>query len=271
MEIRIKFYFKVDNGNSFKETRFLHNLCDIIILLKRDGNLIRQIGNIIIDGNPIWMWIYNTTDISRDDRILLQGLLEQIPLEKEEISNEELMRIFDNANKDSPKGLVGDSNELVQHIGNKYVSNEKEYYELKQYYAKQFNNKTLYKYLPECFMELAFDCTKESYNFDKYSNQDVEEVFKILNFLNYEGKKIFNELLRNVDTTIKKFNATNGFRCSGGKSIKKVVKINGNDHELDFTAHFKIQTAYSNKRLYFSWGNDNVKKIVIGYIGKHWE
>lgn len=111
-------------------------------------------------------------------------------------------------------------------------------------------------------------------------SENYEEINKCLSILNDEGLELF--LSETEDYAISALQTLSGVRCSGKGSNeastfkKKVLYISENKEtiecEISCIPHFKLDGAYSNKRIHFSWGREGLlnHKIIVVHIGEHW-
>ena len=62
----------------------------------------------------------------------------------------------------------------------------------------------------------------------------------------------------------------------GGSFSKSVKYTQSNNRESTFTIscipHFKLDAAYSDKRVHFSWGIEEIENhsIIVVHVGRHW-
>lgn len=222
----------------------------------------------LIDEQDFCSFLYNTKKIGSEATKLLISFFSKYI--HDEIDEGEFLLELKTSSIIDPKGIVYiEKNAVTEQYLDKCVGSQSEYLSLKRFYVRQASLELLTTYLPECFPYLLFNQEEKSLNFKGYTQENLEEIFRILCFLDECGMKEFEACNRDAGATLKRFES-NGFICSGGQPIKIDCLVNGKRETLNCTPHFKIESAYSNKRLYFAWGNDkNGQIIVIGKIGGH--
>ena len=139
----------------------------------------------------------------------------------------------------------------------------------------------LYLWRKRCFPELLFtaDAFDNSSKIGSYRN-NYNEIQKCLSVLNDEGSMLYPN--SNEEEVLKIMQSKCGVNCSGkgakeSSTFKKKIKMKVNEYkdfqfEISCIPHFKLDTIYSNKRLYFSWGRNEIDnhKIIVVHIGEHW-
>ncbi len=103
---------------------------------------------------------------------------------------------------------------------------------------------------------------------------NIEELHKHLCVLNDYGQKIYFDAEKNEAVALANLGSKYGIICSGKgsnenieyKEVYKGVKITCNPHT-------KLHSRYSDQRIYFCWGRDEIEnhKIIIVRIGDHWK
>lgn len=138
-----------------------------------------------------------------------------------------------------------------------------------------------YAWRKKCFPRLLF--TKDA--FDKASHMgilklNVEEMLKCMGCLNDMGYFWYKQY--GEPEALAKLQAASGVACTGKGSnetltFKKKVELydaDGNKHicEISCIPHFKLETKYSDKRVHFSWGKEQINdhSIIVVHIGPHW-
>lgn len=188
--------------------------------------------------------------------------------------------------------------EEFQNEFNGYVAQEKKFVpeELQEYVTCEKNNLAIvyrnmsqklntyeeyYAWRRKCFPRLLF--TKDS--FDKAGHMgilklNVEEMLKCMGCLNDMGYSWYNQF--GEQETLSRLQASSGVACTGKGSnetstFKKKIELydsDGKKHvcEISCIPHFKLESKHSDKRVHFSWGQEqiNAHSIIVVHIGPHW-
>lgn len=137
----------------------------------------------------------------------------------------------------------------------------------------------LYAWRTRCYPAILFtnDAFSGSTKIGTYQN-NVAEMRKCLVVLNDDASFLYDSM--SEEEAISSLQAKSGVKCSGKgvnerSAFKKKVRIKKNgsvEYEISCIPHFKLEEAYSNKRLYFSWGRDEIDnhKIIVVHVGEHW-
>ncbi len=149
-----------------------------------------------------------------------------------------------------------------------YIKKIEDIIEIKTQYLKQLDDiRLLYDELNNNYNNLLF--TGE-HNMKSFSEDDIPEIVDAIYVLNKEGMKTFIEKKRDAGEAIKVLNKY--FLCSGAndtKQFRKKIVYKEKEYTLVCNPHIKFNRQDSDKRLYFSWGNDEIAKIIVFYIGTH--
>ncbi len=148
--------------------------------------------------------------------------------------------------------------------------------------ASAFRNYSdLYEWWSRSYPQISH--TKDVFNgsskIGEYT-ENYKEINICLSVLNDKGREIFSFLPE--DSAINTLQALSGVKCSGKGSNetsafkKKIRFVNENNEmtekEISCIPHFKLDRAYSNKRIHFSWGQKDLinHQIIVVHIGEHW-
>lgn len=142
------------------------------------------------------------------------------------------------------------------------------------YFTEYMN---LYSWRNRCFPKLLF--TQDAFdNSEKigFYQENYPEIRKCLSILNDEGLQLYFD--RTEDEAIRVLQSKTGIHCSGkganeSSTFKKQVVFQKSKYEISCIPHFKLDAAYSNKRLHFCWGRDEIAchRIIIAHVGEHWK
>ena len=154
--------------------------------------------------------------------------------------------------------------------------------EVYRYTARLFSDyATFFTWRKKCYPDLLF--TNDLFSrTDKIGpfQDNYSEINKCLSVLNDKGRELF--LIGNEEAAIASIQAMCGVRCSGKGSeetetFKKKVQYDSEQstrkqYTISCIPHFKLDSAYSNKRVHFSWGREEISnhRIIVVHIGEHW-
>lgn len=106
----------------------------------------------------------------------------------------------------------------------------------------------------------------------------IEELMRHLCVLNDYGDKVYDYTCKNEKNALLELQSSFQIYCSGKGSnetltYNKDMIFNGKKYKLTCNPHTKLFKKYSNQRIYFCWGQDDIEnhKIIIIRIGNHWE
>jgi len=106
--------------------------------------------------------------------------------------------------------------------------------------------------------------------------ESVDEIVRHLFALNQYAKEIFINSQSESDA-LNILGSKYGIICSGKglddrTSYKKTIEYNGKKYELTCNPHTKLFNDYSDARIYFCWGRDEIKdhSVIIACVGDHW-
>lgn len=154
-------------------------------------------------------------------------------------------------------------------------ASEKDITKVKRFYIMQTKSyKEYLLWIKDCFPVLIFH--KNAFNFiEKLGKfQDVKkELNRHLTVLCDNAKNIYYECGKREEETFLILKAKYNILCSGKGSNEKEFKIDYNGVKLTCNPHTKLFTEYSNQRIYFCWGRDDIENhnIIVVKIGNHWE
>jgi len=104
----------------------------------------------------------------------------------------------------------------------------------------------------------------------------VDEILRHLLIIDQHAKELYQSS-GNEGEALTALSSGYSIICSGKGSnerisFKKEFKFGGSTYELTCNPHTKLFNAYSNARIYFCWGRDDIKDhdIIIVHIGGHW-
>ena len=154
--------------------------------------------------------------------------------------------------------------------------------EVYRYTARLFSDyATFFAWRKKCYPDLLF--TNDLFSkTDKIGSfqENYSEINKCLSILNDKGRELF--LNGNEEEAIASIQAMCGVRCSGKgagetETFKKKVQFGHEEstckqYSISCIPHFKLDSAYSNKRVHFSWGREEISnhRIIVVHIGEHW-
>lgn len=120
--------------------------------------------------------------------------------------------------------------------------------------------------------------------YEKNFSQDVDDDKEIpfnadkiridQQMLNDYGQKIYFGEDKNESVALKNLASKYGIICSGKGSNENIeYKEIYKGVEITCNPHTKLHSRYSNQRIYFCWGRDEIEnhKIIIVKIGDHWK
>lgn len=127
--------------------------------------------------------------------------------------------------------------------------------------------------IKDCFPELVFH-ENAFHSIEKLGRfSDVKnELHRHLVVLCDHARRIYFECGRREEEAFSSLKAGYGIYCSGKGSNEKEFKINYHGVKLTCNPHTKLFTEYSNQRIYFCWGRDDIDNhnIIVVKIGDHW-
>ena len=221
--------------------------------------------------------------VNHDELSLLVDLV--FKSKTSDLTYEELFEIVRTQNdvREEYTGFIKDSYEDESPVNRFTTTDEKTLRIVYRNIAASFDEYGhLYDWRERCFPQLLF--TKYAFeNSEKIGSyrENFCEIQKCLAVLNDEGQKLYQK--RTEDETISALQSTSGVRCSGkganeSSTFKKKVRYRTGksrfvEFEISCIPHFKLDNAYSDKRLHFSWGRDEIEKhkIIVVHIGEHWK
>lgn len=148
-------------------------------------------------------------------------------------------------------------------------------------FSKRLNSyEEYYLWRKRCFPKLLF--TKDT--FDKSEQigtleSNIDEMTECLGCLNDVGRDIYNKHAE--QEALAMLQASCGIVCTGKganetSTFKKAVELIGSDgkytYNISCIPHFKLESKHSDKRIYFSWGQEQISNhaIIVVHIGPHW-
>lgn len=145
----------------------------------------------------------------------------------------------------------------------------------RNYALKSKSYEDYLQWFPNIFPNLLFhehSCDSIEKLGDFESN--IEELHKHLSVLNDYGQKIYFGEDKNESVALKNLASKYGIICSGKGSNENIeYKEIYKGVEITCNPHTKLHSRYSNQRIYFCWGRDEIEnhKIIIVKIGDHWK
>lgn len=194
----------------------------------------------------------------------------EIALDQNDVKDEYTGFVKDSVEKDSPIYCFTTTDEESLRVVYRNIAS----------FFTEYNH--LYDWRERCFPKLLF--TQDAFaNGEKIGSyrENYDEIVKCLSALNDEGQQLYQD--RTEDEAISALQVVSGIHCSGKganetSTFKKTVLYQPEESslvefEVSCIPHFKLDTAYSDKRLHFSWGRDKIDKhkIIIVHIGEHWK
>lgn len=153
---------------------------------------------------------------------------------------------------------------------------EKDVIKVKRFYIMQAISYEEYcMWVNECFPDLLF-CENAFNEIQKLGKfQEIkEELHRHLVVLCDNAKDIYYKCGKKEEDAYAILKSQYGIFCSGkGSNEKKEFKVDYNGLKLTCNPHTKLFTKYSNQRIYFCWGRDEIENhnIIIARIGNHWK
>ncbi len=149
-------------------------------------------------------------------------------------------------------------------------------------FSKRLNTYSeYYLWRSRCFPELLF--TKDAFDDAEQIGTfraKVDEVTACLGCLNDKGKEAYSKY--EEQEALAALQAICGIVCTGKGSnekttFKKEVEIISPDrkkyvYNISCIPHFKLESRYSDKRVHFCWGQEQINNhsIIVVHIGRHW-
>jgi len=125
----------------------------------------------------------------------------------------------------------------------------------------------------DCFPKLVFHENAFDFIGKLGRFQDIkEEMHRHLVVLCDDAKRIYYECEKREAQVLSILKSKYGIFCSGKGSNEKDFKVNYKGVKLTCNPHTKLFTEYSDQRIYFCWGRDEIEdhNIIVVKIGKHW-
>ena len=140
----------------------------------------------------------------------------------------------------------------------------------------------LFHWVKRAYPELLFteDAFNEAHKIGNFTD-NADEINKVLAALNDHGKKLYR--LGGENEAISSLQMLCGVNCSGkganeSSTFKKTIKYKKTDDsfesvQISCIPHFKLETRYSDKRIYYCWGRSDISNhaIIVVHIGCHWD
>lgn len=152
---------------------------------------------------------------------------------------------------------------------------KKEILGLKRKYALDAETYEEYiEWFPQIFPDLVF-CEASCDHIEKLGTFSAvkEELHRHLCVLNDYAKEIYFEAEKNEVKALATLSAKHNIICSGkGSNEEKEFKICCEDVKITCNPHTKLNSPYSDQRIYFGWGRDEIQNhnIIVARIGNHW-
>ena len=187
--------------------------------------------------------------------------------------------IYENGILGFVKDIREQSSELFEYIATDEETLKK-VYRIMLYRFMDYTD--LQAWCKRAYPELLFteDAFKYADRMGRYAN-NIRNIDTVLSVLNDYGKTIYVEQAE--ADAIKTLQSKCGVSCSGkganehSSFKKKVLYCNQQGESIDYDIscipHFKLETVYSDKRIYFCWGKDEIHEhaIIVAHVGEHWD
>lgn len=154
-------------------------------------------------------------------------------------------------------------------------NSEDDIIKVKRFYIMQVKSYEEYLvWIKDCFPNLIFheDAFDSMGKLGRF--QDVkEELHRHLVVLCDNAKVIYYECGKREEDAFSILRAKHGIICSGKGSNEKEFKVDYHGVRLTCNPHTKLFTEYSNQRIYFCWGREDIENhnIIVVKIGDHWK
>lgn len=204
-----------------------------------------------------------------------------IQYKTEEIRFDTLNNLLDNNNNTSYKALVGMGDNQFIRENRLYVNNKNKLLTPHRFYLEKLNSIAEFKQnFKNCFPNLIFhqrvDTTINAFhNIAEHST----ELIRHLSVLNDFAKKIYTDTGGSSDEIYERLKIEHNIIASGRGSNEDLNNfkcsfnnLQGMIEVIRCNPHTKLYTSYSNFRIYFNWGRENIEngKILVGHMGTHW-
>lgn len=210
-------------------------------------------------------------------RLFIKTIFQQSDSDK---TLDELKRIAINEN--GILGFIKDnrdySSELIDYIATD-KNTLKKVYRIMLYRFVDYSE--LQEWCSRAYPKLLFteDAFTSSDKMGRFS-ENIGEINTVLSTLNDYGNESFRG--KSEADALRSLQSICGISCSGKganehSSFKKKVLYQDQQgeikkYDISCIPHFKLDTAYSNKRVYFCWGRDEINNhaIIVVHVGEHW-
>lgn len=147
---------------------------------------------------------------------------------------------------------------------------------VKRFYIMGTNSYEEYiMWIRDCFPGIVF--YKNAFNsIEKLGRfHDIKnELQRHLIVLSDHAKSIYYQCDKKEEEAFAVLKSKYGIFCSGkGSKEETVFKVDYFGIKITCNPHTKLFTEYSDKRIYFCWGRDDIENhnIIVARIGNHWE
>ena len=186
-------------------------------------------------------------------------------------------RTYENIHKQEQTGYVAFANDDVETEKERICvhKSEEDVIKVKRFYMMQATSYDEYfVWMKDCFPKLLFHEKAFDYIEKLGKFQDIkEELHRHLIVLCDYAKGIYFECNKREEEAFAVIKARYGIICSGKGANEKEFKADYQGVKLTCNPHTKLFTDYSDKRIYFCWGRDNLDdhNIIVVKIGNHWK
>jgi len=120
------------------------------------------------------------------------------------------------------------------------------------------------------FCENAFDKINKLGEFSDVK----DELHRHLAILCDYAKEIYFQAGKREEDAFAEIKAKHNIYCSGkGSNETKDFKVDFRGIKITCNPHTKLFSSYSDQRIYFCWGRDEIENhnVIVARIGNHWE
>lgn len=268
---KVKFYLIPVQSSESISTEAMKTLKEVILQIKENADEFTILNNFYLISD-----IFNKGKLDSDTKFLLQlskgdqyNDVDDIDLS--DYHNQLVSMEKDNDLNVNDKRLIFDKESLIHNYQDIALN--------------LLNFSELFDWKKKCFPRLLF--TEDSFGINKNPfNSSIlrfNELFnKTVQCLTELNNKIDELITKDISERIVILQASlNNISCSGKgnnetqmfeKKVYVIFQNSRSDYTISCTPHFKLIRNDSNYRIYFSWGNNNIreKSFIITKIGGHW-
>lgn len=230
--------------------------------------------------NDVLMYEYlYENEYSSDARELLYSYLRELP--PSDITYNDLFSAINAQVTNEYKALLGMSTNVFILQENLYINSKEKWLKAHRFYLLKSNSLEEFIFnLEGCFPNLVFhERVYETIKVFKDIHSHSTELVRHLVSLNDYVKPVYLEVGITSGEIFRILKAERNIISSGrgdNEGLNLYICIFKNDEgepeEVKCNPHTKLYNAYSDYRIYFNWGKDNIKdgRILVGHIGNHW-